>query len=174
MLFLALRYDDLQKSIGHSASPALALVDWAPDRLTSNQEGARIKSMKRTVKSLVVFGLMLFFASAVLCATLASPRQSLASITGCSPDNHAAEMTGCEHPGYLCDFNNSFHVLSQNALSSARLNDSLKNTLGVAIGEASSDSSAYSGPLIRNEHTSAFPVGPHKVSIHLYNSVLTL
>ena len=130
--------------------------------------------MKRTAKSVVVFGLVLFFASAVLCATLAAPGQSLASVTACSQNNPTMVMTGCEHPSYLCDFNNSFHVLSQNALSSARLNDSLKNTLGVAIGKACSDSSAYSGPLIRNEHTSAFPVGPHKVSIHLYNSVLTL
>lgn len=130
--------------------------------------------MKRTVKSLVAFGLVLFFASAVLCATMAAPGQSLASVSGCSQDNPAMEMTGCEHPSYLCDFNRSSQLLSQAALSSTRSNDSVKNTLGMAVGQACFDSSAYTGAFAGNEHTSAFLAGPHKVSIHLYNSVFTL
>jgi hypothetical protein len=130
--------------------------------------------MKRTAKNLIAFGLVLFFASAVLCATLAAPGQSLASVTDCSQDNTVMELTGCEHPSYLCDFNRSSPLMSQGALSSTRSNDSLKNTLGMAVGEVCFDSTAYGGPSLGNEHTSASPVGPHKVSIHLYNSVLTL
>jgi hypothetical protein len=130
--------------------------------------------MKRTAKNLLAFGLVLFFASAVLCATLAAPGQSLASITGCSHDNHAMEMAGCEHPSYLCSFNRSSHLLSEGSRSWARSNDSLKNTLGVAVGEACFEYSAYGGELVWNEHKHALPIGPHKVSIHLFNSVLNL
>jgi hypothetical protein len=130
--------------------------------------------MKRIAKSLVALGLMLFFASAVLCATMAAPAQSLASVTGCSQDNPAMEMSGCEHPSYLCGFDPSSRLISEGAFSSTRSNDSLRNPLGLAVGDVCFDSSAYGGPFVRNEHTSAFPVGPRKVSIHLYNSVLTL
>jgi hypothetical protein len=130
--------------------------------------------MKRTAKSVVVFALVLFFASAVLCATLASPRHSLASVTGCSQDNHATEMAGCEHPSLLCDFSNSFHVLSQSTLSSAHSKHSVKNILRMSIGEPSCDSTAYGGAFLGSAHTSAFPVRPHKIPLYLYNSVLTL
>lgn len=130
--------------------------------------------MKRAKQKLVAFGLVLVFALGVLCATLAAPSHSLASVSGCSQNNRAMEMTDCEHPSYLCDSDRSSYLLSQTAVSSTRSNDSLKNTLGVAVGEACFDSSAHGGPFVWNEHISAFPVGPHKVSIHLYNSVLTL
>jgi hypothetical protein len=114
-----------------------------------------------------------FFASAVLCATLAAPSQSLASLSGCSQGT-AMKMTDCEHPSYVCGFDPSSTILSQGALGSARFNDSLKNSLGVAIGEACFDSSAYSGHFVGNEYTNASSAGPQKISIHLYNSVLTL
>ena len=130
-------------------------------------------AMKRPAKHLIAFGLVLFFASAVLCATLAAPGESFASVTGCSQDNPTMAMTGCDHPSYLCDFNKSFHFLSQ-GVSSTPSNDSLKNTLGLSVGEACFDSSACGGPFVWNEHTSAFPAGPRKVPIHLYNSVLTI
>ncbi len=130
--------------------------------------------MQRTVKNLVASGLVLFFAFAVVCATVAVPGRSLASMTGCSQDNRAMEMTNCEHPSYLCGFDPSSTLLSQGAISSTRSNDSLKNLLGLAVGEVWFDSAAYGGSFVGNEHARAFPVGPHKVSIHLYNSVFTL
>ena len=130
--------------------------------------------MNRASKNVVSFALAFFFASAVLCATLAAPGQSLASVTGCSQDNRAMEMTGCEHPSYLCGFDGSSHLFSEGALSSARSSDSLKNTLGIAVGELCFDSSAYGGPFVGNEPTNASSVGPQKIPLHLYNSVLTL
>ena len=156
-----------------SASRAVCGRYGAPDRLTFDQEGARFKSMKWSSKNLVAFALALLFAVGVLCATLAAPGQSVASATGCS-QNPATEMTDCDHPSYLCGFDQSSHHLSQGALSSARSSDSLKSPLDMAVGEACFDSSVYTGPFARNEHTSAFSAGPRKVSIHLYNSVLTL
>jgi hypothetical protein len=130
--------------------------------------------MKRITKGSVTFGLMLFFASAVLCATLAAPGQSLASVTGCSQGNHAMAMAGCEHPSFLCDFNRSSTLFSQGALSSTHLNESVKTILGMAIGEACFESTAYGCAFLGRQHTNAFPPGPHKVSVHLYNSVLIL
>jgi hypothetical protein len=130
--------------------------------------------MKRLPKSLISFAVAFFFVSALLCSTLAAPGQSFASVTGCSQDNHAMEMAGCEQPSYLCSFNRSSHLLSEGSLTWARSNESPKNTLGVAVGEPILDYSAYGGVLACNEHANAFPIGAQKVSIHLYNSVLTL
>jgi hypothetical protein len=130
--------------------------------------------MRRTAKGLITFGLTLFFASAVLCATLAAPGQSLALVIGCSQENPAMEMAGCGHPSFLCDFNRSSTLFSQGALSSAHVNESVKTTLSMAVGEACFDSTAYDGAFLGTQHTNACPPGPHKVSIYLYNSVLNL
>jgi hypothetical protein len=130
--------------------------------------------MQRLPKIFISFAVAFFFVSAVLCATLAAPGQSFASVSGCSQDNHAMEMAGCEHPSYLCSFSRSSHFVCERSQSWARSNDSLKNTLGAAVGEAVLDYSAYGGVLACHQHTNAPPIGPHKVSIHLYNSVLTL
>ena len=130
--------------------------------------------MMRSSKNLVAFALVVFFAAGVLCATLAAPSQSLASVTGCSQTDLPMKMADCKHPSYLCGFEQSSRLLSQGALSSTPSNDSLKNTLGLTVGEGCFDSSAYGGSFAGNEHTGAFPAGPRKVSIHLYNSVLTL
>lgn len=130
--------------------------------------------MKQTAKNLLAFALVLVFASAVLCAALAAPSHSLASLSGCSQDNRAMEMTDCEHPTYLCNFNRSSDLLSQGTPGSTHSNDSVKNALAAAIGESCFDISAYGGPFVGYEHTHAFTIGPRKVSIHLYNSVLTL
>jgi hypothetical protein len=130
--------------------------------------------MKRLPKSLISFVVAFFFVSAVLCATLAAPGQSFASITGCSQDYRAIEMAGCEHPSYFCSFNRSSRFVSERSQSWPHSDDSLKDILGMAVGEPGFDYSAYGGVLACNEHTNALPIGPHKVSIHLYNSVLTL
>lgn len=130
--------------------------------------------MNRARKNLISVALAFFFASAVLCATLAVPGQSLASVSGCSQDNLPMEMSDCEHPGYLCGFDSSSRLISEGAFSSTRSNDSLKTPLGMVVGEARFDSSAYGGPFVGHEHRNASPVAPHKVSIHLYNSVLNL
>jgi hypothetical protein len=84
------------------------------------------------------------------------------------------EMSDCEHPSYLCGFDPSSRLISEGAFSSTRSNDSLKTPLGMVVGEARFDSSAYGGPFVGHEHRNASPVAPHKVSIHLYNSVLNL
>jgi hypothetical protein len=129
--------------------------------------------MKQGAKNLTVAGLVLVFALGVLCSTLAAPGLSLASVTGCSQGSGPMKMTGCEHPSYLCGFDSS-NLLSQGAVSSARPNDLPKNTLALAVGEAFIDSSNEGALLIGKDYENALPVGPHKVSIRLFNSVLNL
>ena len=128
--------------------------------------------MKRGSSNLVAFGLVLFFALGVLCSTLAAPGQSVASVTGCSQSSGVMEMTGCKHPSYLCGFDPSSNLLSQGALSSARPNDLLKNTLSLVVGEVplavSNDGALSTG----NVNPSV--ITPHKVSIRLFNSILNL
>jgi len=82
-------------------------------------------------------------------------------------------MTGCERPSYLCGFDSS-NLLSRGALSTARPNDSLKNVMGVPVGEAAIEPPNVGAPFEMKERTNAFPVGTRKVSIGLLNSVLTL
>ena len=129
--------------------------------------------MKRHAKGLITFGLILFFVSAVLCATMAAPRQSFASVTACSQTDVPMTMADCDHPTFLCDFNRSSALFSRGALSSAHVNEWVKTTFAIAVGEACFGSTAYGGAFL-GQHTSAFPTGRHKVSIHLYNSVLTI
>lgn len=128
--------------------------------------------MKRRSKIAFVLGLL--FAFGVLCATLAAPGQALASISGCSETNGAMEMADCEHPGYFCGFDGSSNILSQGAVSSVRSNDSLKNILSLAVGEAPLDASQVGVPSARRECIDAFPAGSPKVSIRLFNSILNL
>jgi hypothetical protein len=129
--------------------------------------------MKGRSKNLIAFGLVLFFALGVLCSTLAAPSLSLASVAGCSQGSGPMKMTECEHPSYLCGFDSS-NLLSQGAVSSARPNDLPKNALALTVGEAFIDSSNEGALLIGKECGNALPIGPHKVSIRLFNSVLNL
>ena len=128
--------------------------------------------MKSTRRNLFIFIFVFLFASAVWCASLASPGQALVSVTGCSQNSGTMEMTGCEQ--FFCGFDSSSNVLSQGAVSSARSHDSLKGALGVAVGEASTALSHEGMPLGWREFTNAFPVRADKVSIRLFNSVLNL
>jgi hypothetical protein len=129
--------------------------------------------MKQRAKNLTVAGLVLVFALGVLCFSLAAPSLSLASVSECSHGSAPMKMTGCEHPSYLCGFDSS-NLLSQGAVSSARPNDLHKNALALAVGEAFIDSSNEGALLIGKECENALPVGSHKVSIRLFNSVLNL
>ena len=129
--------------------------------------------MKQRSKNVIAFVLAASFAFGILCSTFAAPGQALASASGCSQTNGAMAMAGCELPSYLCGFDPS-SLLSQGALSSARPDDSLKNYLSVAVGEASIASSNSLVSSIARERQSAFPVAAHKVSIRLFNSILNL
>jgi hypothetical protein len=130
--------------------------------------------MKRRSKNIVAFVLAAFFVFGILCATIGSPGQALASVSGCSQMPGGMAMDGCEHPSYLCGFDSATNVLSHGALSSARSSDSFKNALGFALGSPSIDVSVGLAPPGAREWKNVSLAEPGKVSIRLFNSVLNL
>jgi hypothetical protein len=101
---------------------------------------------------------------------MAAPSQSLASMSGCSQTPAGMAMAECHHPSRLCDFDFSSTLLSSGAFGS---NDSLKNTLGVALS-ARFIVSGDLAPPARREWKDVTIAEPGKVSVRLFNSVLNL
>jgi uncharacterized protein (DUF4213/DUF364 family) len=130
--------------------------------------------MKCTAKSLVGFGLVFLFASAVLCATLAAPGRSFASISGWSHVPSGTAMEGCDLPSYLGSSASSSDRLAQSLLGSARSNDSLKNALGLAFVSPVIGLSSDLTPPGMREWRNVTVAESGKVSIRLFNSVLNL
>jgi hypothetical protein len=130
--------------------------------------------MKRRLKNRIAFVLVAFFALGILCSTLAAPTQAIASVSGCSQTGRAMEMADCEHPGYFCGFDGSSNIFSQGVVNSVRSNDSLKNVLGVAVGEPPLDASQVGAPAEGKDCSDAFPTGSLKVFVRLFNSTLNL
>ena len=83
-------------------------------------------------------------------------------------------MVGCEHPGYFCGPGAPSDVVFHGAVSLGRSNDSLKNVLGVVVGNGSVDLSAIGPPSSTRDSGESFPTGLPKVSIRLFNSILNL
>ena len=125
-------------------------------------------------KNLAASGLVLFFLLGLVCSTLAAPGQSLASVTECSRNDGAMAMMGCQHPSYLCGFDSSANLFPQGALGSARSDDLLKNALFLTVGEATLAGSNDGTLLLGQEHATPSVIGPRKVSIRLFNSILNL
>lgn len=130
--------------------------------------------MEQRSKNVAASGLVLFFFLGVLCSTMAAPGQSIASVTDCSRSGGAMAMVGCEHPSYLCGFDSSANLLSQVALGSARSDDLLKSALSLIVGEAPLAESNNGALLLGQGRANPFVIGPHKVSIRLFNSILNL
>ena len=140
--------------------------------LTSGKKGANFNVMNQGSKNLVSLVLAFFFGLAILCASLAAPGQTGASVSDCSQTTSAMAMAGCELPSYLCG--SASNLFSPGALSSARSNDSLTNALGLALGATSIDVSSGLAPPGAREWKNVFPAESGKVSIHLFNSILNL
>jgi hypothetical protein len=144
------------------------------DELTFDGRKARIQPMKRPSKNLVAFGLVLFFAVGLGCATLAAPGLSTASVTGCSQSTRAMEMAGCEHPSHLCGFDSSSNPFFHGAFSSFRYNNPSINVHAVSIGEVPVDASKQIILLGEISENIFLIHRSRKVSIRLFNSTLNL
>jgi hypothetical protein len=134
----------------------------------------RLKVMKVRSGNVVAFALIVFFASAIWCATLAAPGQALASISGCSQMADGMTMAGCERPSYLCGFDSANNLLSRDAIGSSRANDSLKDALGLACGAASIHFCNELAPAGARQWKNVSVAGSGQVSVRLFNSVLNL
>jgi hypothetical protein len=132
-------------------------------------------SVKRVLKTLTAFSLLLFFTFAVCGVSMAAPALSIASpMPGCSQDSSPLGKTGCEQPSFLCGFSSSFDLLSRGVLVSSRTHDFSKVTHFptkelVFIG--SSDEIPLAASRLGSASASS---AAQKVSIHLFNSILTL
>lgn len=80
-------------------------------------------------------------------------------------------MVGCDHPGYLCWPGGSSYLVSH---GSVVLGGSLKHVLGLAVGYGSTDLSAIGPPSLARDSGESFSIGPLKVSIRLFDSILNL
>ena len=127
--------------------------------------------MKRARKNLVAFGLVLFFAFGVLCASMAAPGQSLAAVTGCSENSGGMAMNGCENP-IFCGSSSSSDL--RIALTPPRPDNLSKYVLSVVLAEVSTGASSNDPLMLANGRAGGSPPTPRKVSIHLFNSVLNL
>jgi hypothetical protein len=134
----------------------------------------RLKVMKVRSGNVVAFALIVFFASAIWCATVAAPGHALASVSGCSQTPGAMAMADCQRPIYLCGFDSANNLLSHSAFSSARSNDSLKHALSSPPGDSSMDVSIVPIPLGARKWRNVPLAEPGKVSLRLFNSVLNL
>ena len=130
-----------------------------------------MKSMKRVSKNLVAFGLVLFFAFGVLCASMVAPGQSLASVTGCSQNSGGMAMNGCEYP-IFCGSSSSSNL--RIALTPPRPDNLSKYVLSVVLAEVSTDASGNDPLMLANGRAGGSPLTRLKVSIRLFNSVLNL
>ena len=127
--------------------------------------------MKRARKNLVVFGLILFFAFGVLCASMAAPGESLAAVTGCSQNSGGMAMNGCEYPNFCGSSSSSnFRI----ALRSSCPDDLSKYVFSFVLAEVSTDASSNAPLMLANGRAGGSPLTPLKVSVRLFNSVLNL
>jgi len=127
--------------------------------------------MKRVSKNLVAFGLVLFFAFGVLCASMVAPGQSLASVTGCSQNSGGMAMNGCEYP-IFCGSSSSSNL--RIALTPPRPDNLSKYVLSVVLAEVSTDASSNAPLMLANGRADGSPLTWLKVSLRLFNSVLNL
>ena len=130
--------------------------------------------VKQRSQNFVAIGLAALFVLAVLCSTFAAPSQSLASTSGCSQTAGPMAMVGCENPNYLCGFDPTGNFFSHGALSSARSNDSVKNTLGLAVGVPAIDVSRAGAPPETRGRTYATSASLAKAPLRLLHSVFIL
>jgi len=129
-----------------------------------------MKSMKRVSKNLVAFGLVLFFAFGVLCASMAAPGQSLAAATGCSQISGGMAMNGCGYPNFCESISPSnLHI----ALRSSCPDDLSKYVFSFVLAEVSTDASKDL-LMLANGRARGSPHTSLKVSVRLFNSVLNL
>ena len=145
------------------------------DRLTFDQQRVMITSVKGLVKKLTVFSLAFLFIFGVCGISMAAPALSIvAPMPGCPQNSSALEKAACEYPSFLCGFSSSFDLLSRGVLVSSRTHDFSKVTHFptkelVFIG--SSDEIPLAASRLGSASASS---AAQKVSIHLFNSILTI
>lgn len=130
--------------------------------------------VKRALKNLTVSSLIFLFASGAWCGGMADPGLPVATAMPCCSQGSSAEKAGCAHPSFFCAFRSVANLPSQGAFASIRTHGFSKNTHPPVIGMAPTGSSDEIGLAANGISPAALVYASKKVSIHLFNSVLTL
>ncbi|MGH7256722.1 MAG: hypothetical protein ACREI3_13205 [Nitrospirales bacterium] len=128
-------------------------------------------SAKRIFKKLTVLSLILFFAIGVWCAIPGAPDLSVAwGQFACSKTSSSLGQAECEYPGFICA---SGSLTFDSALASIRTDGSSRDTHFSIINAL--DTRSYNEFSLRGGGLSAAALfnPAQKVSVHLFNSVLT-
>ncbi len=128
-------------------------------------------SVKLVLKKSTAYSLAFIFAFAVLCSSIASPSLAFASpVQSCSQNSSLPAKTGCEPVGLLC----ASDLVYGSALASDWTYGFSKDA-PLSMMEVIPIGSSGETSLIANRVSAASVYHPaQKVSIHLFNSVLTL
>ena len=131
-------------------------------------------SVKRVIKRLTVFSLLFFFTFGVWCAILGAPDLSVAwGQSGCSGNSSSLGQAECEYPGFICASGSLFSLAANSALASIRTDGFSRETYSTTISVFDTwPYSDFSSPGARLRHATLFNPAP-KISLHLFNSVLT-
>jgi len=131
--------------------------------------------VNRALKNLTVSSLIFLFASGAWCSSMADPGLPVATaMPCCSQGSSALEKAGCDHPSFFCAFRSVSNLPSQGGFASIRTHGFSKNAHPPVIGMVPTGSSDEIGLAANGIRNAALIYASKKVSIHLFNSVLTL
>ena len=130
--------------------------------------------LKREFKKLTVLSLIFFFAIGVWCAMLTAPGLSAAwGPSDCSSDSSSLEQARCDYTAFNCASDSLLSPGSNSALASIQTDGSFSDARFTTISALDTrflNEVSLSGALLR----SATVFNPaRKVSVHLFNSILT-
>lgn len=131
--------------------------------------------VKRTLKNLTVSSLIFLFAFGAWCGSMADSGMPVGTaVPCCLQGGSLLEKAGCDHPSFFCAFRSVSNLLSQGAFASIRSHDFSKNAHPSIIGVVPTGSSDEIALAANGISTATLVRASTKVSIHLFNSVLTL
>lgn len=132
-----------------------------------------MRSAKWAFKKLTVFSLIFFFAVGVWCAMLAAPGLSTAWGQSICSDSSSLEQAACEYTAFSCASDSLLSPGSNSALASIRT-DGFSSAAQFTIIDAL-DARFHDECFLPGARLSAAALfnPARKVSVHLFNSVLT-
>ena len=137
--------------------------------------------MELALKRLTALSLLFLFALGVACVSFSAPGYSAALVAGsaglppgCAENSAALEKRGCNYPTFICRTGSTLLAFSATALTSLQNRDFSKDakfSILVVLPAISSDDKFLvgDGPM-----TASAIYAEGKVSLYLFNSVLTL
>lgn len=127
----------------------------------------------KALGKLTSFSLVFFLALEIWCVSMGFDGASLASsMPGCSHGISALEKAGCDYPAFICPLGPVFSLPSEGAFALFRGGGFCKDVLmeGAFLGSSLDDVSLREMKL----RSASVNTPARRVSIHLFNSILSL